>query len=142
MSLFVNQIITAPEHLPVTVAAADETLTAAIVDELERTILFRGIVHQTRRILIDGDLPPRIEIEPTTSISEPDPVDTPDDDAEVIDPDDYMYVSRDPQGTIIAPHDRNGWPAAERAIGTPTRSPTSAAGRSPPKLRRLMPVTQ
>ena len=92
MSLFVNQIITAPEHLPVTVAAADETLTAAIVEELERSILFRGIVHQTRRILIDGDLPPRIEIEPTTSIVSLTRY-TPDDDAEVIDPDDFMYVS-------------------------------------------------
>lgn len=117
MSLFVNQIITAPEHLPVTVAAADEALTAGIVEELERSILFRGIVHQTRRILIDGNLPPRIEIEPTTSIVSLTRY-TPDDDAEVIDPDDFMYVSRDPQGTIIAPHHRNGWPAAERAINS------------------------
>ena len=117
MSLFVNQIITAPEHLPVTVAAADETLTAAIVEELERSILFRGIVHQTRRILIDGDLPARIEIEPVTAITSLTRW-TPDDDEEVIDPEDYNFVSRDPQGTIIVPHDRNGWPAAERDINS------------------------
>ena len=117
MSLFVNQIITAPEHLPVTVAAADEALTASIVNEVERTVLWRAIVHQTRRILIDGDLPARIEIEPTTSIVSLTRY-TPDNDAEVIDAADYMAVTRDPQGTVIAPHHQNGWPAAERSIGS------------------------
>ena len=36
----------------------------------------------------------------------------------MIDPSDYMVVTRDPSGTIIAPHHRNGWPAAERSIGS------------------------
>ena len=56
-------------------------------------------------------------IEPVTSISGLTRY-TPDDDAAVIDPADYMVVTRDPSGTIIAPHDRNGWPAAERSIGS------------------------
>ena len=43
---------------------------------------------------------------------------TPDNDAEVIDAADYMAVTRDPQGTVIAPHHQNGWPAAERSIGS------------------------
>ena len=115
MSLFVSQIVTPPASLPV--IATDAALVAAVVEEIERTILWRAIVRQTRLILIDGDLPARIEIEPVTSISSLTRY-TPDDDAAVIDPADYMVVTRDPSGTIIAPHDRNGWPAAERSIGS------------------------
>ena len=115
MALFMDQVVTAPTSLPV--IATDTALAAAVTEELERTVLWRAIVSQTRRILIDGDLPPRIEIEPTTSIVSLTRY-TPDDDAAEIDPDEYMYVTRDPQGTVIAPHDRNGWPAAERDIGS------------------------
>ena len=61
-----DQVVTPPASLPL--IAADAALVASVVEEIERTVLWRGIVHQTRRILIDSDLPPRIEIEPTTSI--------------------------------------------------------------------------
>ena len=115
MSLFVSQIVTPPASLPVTVT--DTALAAAVTEELERTVLWRAIVSQTRRILIDGDLPARIEIEPATNITSITRW-TPDNDAEVIDANNYMFVTRDPAGTIIAPHHRNGWPAAERAINS------------------------
>ena len=57
MNLFVSEIVTPPAHLPVTVAAADQALAAAVVEEVERSYLFRAIVRQERRILIDGPLP-------------------------------------------------------------------------------------
>ena len=66
--VFVSEIVTPPAHLPVTVAAADQALAAAVVEEIERVHLWRAIVAQTRRILIDGPLPARIELEPTTAI--------------------------------------------------------------------------
>ena len=66
MSLFLTEVVTAPAHLPVTVAAADQALAAAVVEEIERGVLWRAIVRQERRILIDGPLPPRIEIEPVS----------------------------------------------------------------------------
>ena len=116
MSLFVSEIVTAPAHLPVTVAAADQALGAAVTEELERVVLWRGIVSQTRRITVDGPLPARIELEPATitSITRW----TPTDDAEVIDAANYYSVSRDPLGTIIAPLDGTNWPAQERAVGS------------------------
>ena len=117
MSLFMDQVVTPPASLPL--IAADIALVAAVVSEIERSVLWRAIVHQTRRILIDSDLPARIEIEPVTNITSLTLTRwTPDDDATVIDPADYMVVTRDPQGTVIAPHHRNGWPAAERSIGS------------------------
>ena len=66
MNLFVNEIVTPPAHLPIT--ASDTALAAAVTEEIERTILWRAIVLQERRILIDGPLPSRLEIEPVTSI--------------------------------------------------------------------------
>ena len=62
MSLFVSQIVTPPAHLPIT--TTDEALAAAVVEEIERSVLWRAVVRQTRRIIIDGPLPPRIELEP------------------------------------------------------------------------------
>ena len=115
MSLFVSEIVTPPASLPL--IATDAALAAAVVEEIERTILWRAVVRQERRILIDGALPSRIEIEPVTAITSLTRW-TPDNDAEVIDAADYMYVSRDPAGTIIVPHHRDGWPAPERAIGS------------------------
>ena len=115
MALFMDQVVTPPASLPV--IATDAALVAAVVEEIERTVLWRAIVRQTRRILIDGDLPARIEIEPVTAITSL-TMWTPDNAEEVIDADDYMVVTRDPAGTIIAPHHRNGWPAAERAINS------------------------
>ena len=116
MNFYFSELVTAPARLPITVDAADKVLAAAVVQELE-LYLGRAIVAQTRRVLIDGDLPPRIEIEPTTSIVSLTRW-TEDDDAEVIDDTEYNFVSRDPAGCIIAPHHRDGWPAPERSIGS------------------------
>ena len=69
MNLFMTEIVTPPTTLPVTVAAADQALAAAVVEEVERVHLWRGIVRQTRRITLDGPLPPRIELEPVASLT-------------------------------------------------------------------------
>ena len=57
MNLFVSEIVTPPAHLPVTVAAADMALAGSVVEELERGFLWRAIVRQERRIVLDGSLP-------------------------------------------------------------------------------------
>ena len=115
MTLFVSEIVTPPEHLPVTVAAAQTDLARAVTDECERAVLWRAIVAQERRIVIDGALPPQIEIEPVTAIVSLTRW-TPTDDAEVIDAASYSVVTRDPAGTIIVPN--SSWPAPERSIGS------------------------
>ena len=115
MSLFVSEIVTPPAHLPIT--ATDESLAAAVVEEIERGILWRAIVSQERRIVIDGPLPQRIEIEPVTAIVSLNKW-TPSDDAAVIDAASYNFVSRDPAGAIIAPSNGMNWPEPERAIGS------------------------
>ena len=117
MSFFAYEVVSPPAHLPVTVAAADQALAEAVVSECERTILWRAIVQQTRRIVIDGPLPPKLELEPTTSIvslTRWTPARFPqrkargrsgagsEETAEVVDADSYSVVSRDPTGTIIA----------------------------------------
>ena len=103
MNLFVSEIVTQPASLPVTVAAADQALAAAVVEEVERGVLWRGIVRQTRRIIVDGVLPARIEIEPIVSITSFTRW-TPTDAAVVIARGRATTsVSRDPTGTIIAP---------------------------------------
>ena len=110
-----SEIITPPAHLPVTVAAADMALAAAVVEEIERAILNRGLVAQARRITLDGALPARIELEPTTALSSL-TMYTPGNFAAVIDADSYSVVSRDPHGTIIVPN--SSWPAPQRSIGS------------------------
>ena len=114
MSLFLTEVVTPPAHLPVAVAAADEALAAAVTEELERVVLWRGIVSQTRRITVDGPLPARIEIEPVASLTITRW--TPTDDAEVIDAASYNFVSRDPLGTIIAPAPGYDWPSPQRSL--------------------------
>ena len=134
MSFFAYEVVSPPAHLPVTVAAADQALAEAVVSECERTILWRAIAGpQTRRIVIDGPLPPRIELEPVTaivSLTRWTPARFPqrkargrsgagsEATAEVVDADSYSVVSRDPAGTIIAPAPGKNWPAPERAIGS------------------------
>ena len=115
MTLFVSEILTPPVHLPIT--ADDEALAAAVVEELERVHLWRAVVSQERRIVIDGALPHHLELEPVSSIVSLTRW-TPTDDAAVIDAASYNLVSRDPAGTIIAPLTGYDWPAAERAIGS------------------------
>ena len=115
MTYFVSEIVTPPSRLPI--MATDEALAAAVVEEVERGVLWRAIVSQERRIVIDGPLPSRIEIEPTTAITSLTRW-TPTDDAVIVDEDIYDVVSRDPAGTIIAPAPGKNWPARERSIGS------------------------
>ena len=117
MTFFVSEIVTAPARLPITVAAAQADLAAAVVEEIERAVLWRGIVLQTRRILIDGPLPPRLELEPIVSLTSLTRW-TAADAAEVIPAADYISVSRDPSGTIIEPAPGKSFPAPERSIGS------------------------
>ena len=113
MNLF-GEVVTPAAHLPIT--SADATLAAAVVEELERTVLWRAIVRQTRKIVIDGTLP-ILEIEPVGSIVSLTRW-TPTDPAELIDPASYYVVSRDPSGALIAPATGYDWPAPERAVGS------------------------
>ena len=115
MNLFMTEVVTPPEHLPVTVAAADQALAAAVVEEIERGVLWRAVVRQERRILLDGFLPSQLELEPTTSIVSISRW-TPTDPAEVIDPASYSVVTRDPQGTIIEALPWAEWPSPERSL--------------------------
>ena len=133
MNLFVNEIVTPPAHLPITVNDAQADLAAAVVEEIERGILWRAIVSQERLILIDGPLPPLLEIEPVTaivSLTRWTPARFPqrkargrsgagaEDTAEVVDAESYSVVTRDPSGTIIAPAPGKNWPAPARSIGS------------------------
>ena len=115
MSLFVSEIVTPPAALPIT--ATDEALAAAVVEEIERVILWRAIVSMERRVLIDGPLPPLLELEPVSAIVGLTMWTLMDADKE-IDATSYFFVSRDPSGTIIAPAPGTNWPAPERSIGS------------------------
>ena len=146
-----SEIITPPAHLPVTVAAADMALAAAVVEEIERVHLWRGIVRQTRRITLDGPLPPKLNLEP---VQAPSGVVitmwTLADAAAVIDSASYTVVSRDPAGTVIVPN--SSWPAPQRSIGsfaveftcgwtvTPETSPGAgdAVNNVPPSVRLMI----
>ena len=92
-----------------------------MVEEIERVVLWRAIVSQERRIVIDGPLPQLLELEPVSgavSLTRW----TPDDDAAVvIDAASYDVVTRDPAGSIIAPAPGYDWPAPERSIGSRSR---------------------
>ena len=113
MSLFLTEVLTPPASLPVTVAAADQALGYAVVEELERAYLWRACVRQARRITVDGALPARIEIEPVASLTSLTRW-TPTDAAEVVDPTSYNFVSRDPAGCIIQPN--SSWPQPQRSL--------------------------
>ena len=76
MMTYFGEVVTAPTALPITVAAADQALAAAVVEELERVVLWRAVVTQERRIIIDGPLPPLLELEPVTSIVSLTPMDS------------------------------------------------------------------
>ena len=132
MSLFVSEIVTPPAGLPIAVDTAQDDLARAVVEEIERGILWRAIVSQERRIVIDG-LPQRIEIEPVTaivSLTRWAPARFPqrkargrsgagaEDTAEVVDAESYSVVTSDPSGTIIAPAPGKNWPAPARSIGS------------------------
>ena len=110
---YFGETTVAATHLPIT--ATDEALAAAVVEEVERTILQRAIVRQERRAVIDGPLASRLELEPVQAIVSLTRW-TPSDPAEVVDAASYNLVSRDPTGAIVFPD--NDWPAPERAIGS------------------------
>ena len=69
------------------------------------------------RIVIDGPLPPRIEIEPVSSIVSLTRWTSGDDDA-VVGADSYYSVTRDPAGTIIEPAPGFAWPEPERNLAS------------------------
>ena len=115
VTLFVSEIVTPAAHLPIT--ATDEALAAAVVEEIERTVLWRAVVRQTRRIIIDGPLPPRIELEPVSSVVSLTQW-TPTDAAVVVDAATYSVVTRDPSGTILSPVPGSAWPSPARDIGS------------------------
>ena len=115
MNLFVSEIVTAADRLPIT--ATDDALARAVVEEIERGVLWRAIVSQTRRIVVDGPVPQKILIEPVTALTSI-TMWTPADAAAVIDASSYYSVTRDPSGTIIAPAPGAAWPAPERAISS------------------------
>ena len=114
MTYLPSEIVTPPARLPV--SATDDALAAAVVEEVERLILQRAIVHQVRRVVIDGTLP-ILELEPVSSIVSITRW-TPTDPADVIDPASYDVVTRDPAGALIAPSTGYDWPAPERRIGS------------------------
>ena len=108
------ELVTPPTHLPIT--AVDADLAAAVVEEVERTVLWRAIVHQTRKILIDGPLH-LIELEPTTAITSITRW-TSTDPADVVADDTYNVVSRDPawdDHRVL--ESGSAWPEHERDIG-------------------------
>ena len=115
--MFSGEVVTPPTHLPITVEDAQVALARAVVEEVERTVLWRGIVRQERRILIDGALPELIEIEPATTIVSLTHW-TPGNDAAVVDADTYSYVTRDPSGTILSPVPGSAWPSPLRPFGS------------------------
>ena len=115
MNLFMTEVVTPPAHLPIT--ASDTDLAAAVTEEIERTVLWRAVVAQERSILIDGALPPLLELEPVTGVVSL-TMWTPTDAASVIDTASYDVVTRDPLGTIIAPAPGASWPAPERSRGS------------------------
>ena len=111
------EVVTPPTHLPVDVDDAQAALARAVVDECERGVLWRAIVSQERRIVLDGPLPSRLEIEPATTIVSLTHW-TPGNDAVVVDADTYSYITRDPSGTILSPVPGSAWPSPLRPFGS------------------------
>ena len=117
MSLFLTEIVTPPAHLPVTVAAADQELGRAVVEELEQVHLWRAVVAQERRIRVNGPLPPYFEIEPLTGLTSITRW-TEADAAEVIPAATYSHISSDPLGATIFANPGKNWPAPLRPFGS------------------------
>ena len=117
MSLFLTEVLTPPTSLPVTVAAADEALAAAVVEEIERGVLWRAIVAQERRIVVNGQLESYFEIEPVTGLTSITRW-TEADAAEVIPATTYNHISSDPLGTTIFANPGQDWPVPLRPFGS------------------------
>ena len=112
---YFGETTVAATHLPIT--ATDEALAKAVIEEIERTILQRAIVRQTRRVVIDGPLASRLELEPVQAIVSLTRW-TPDNAAEVVDASTYYFSTRDPAGTTIATSPGSAWPAPFRLYGS------------------------
>ena len=122
---FVSEIVTPPTALPVTVdeaqeyARADsddaifERLIAAVTLETERSVLWRGIIEQRRRLVVDAPLAPRLTLEPTTAIVSLTRW-TDADAAETVSADVYHVQSSDPGGTVVSLRRGKYWPEAVR----------------------------
>ena len=149
MNLFVSEIVTPAAHLPIT--ATDEALARAVTEEIERTVLWRAVVSQGRRILVNGPLPPYFEIEPLrglTSITRW----TETNAAEVIPAATYSHISSDPLGTTIFANPGKNWPVPLRPFGsfainysagwtvTPETAPLAndAVNEVPPSIQLLL----
>ena len=122
---FASKIVTPPTALPVTVAEAQEyaradsddtifeRLIEAVTLETERSVLWRAIVSQSRSLVVDAPLAPRLTLEPTTSIvsltrwTEADAV-------EVVPAEVYHVSSSDPGGTVVSLRRGQVWPSSER----------------------------
>ena len=87
------------------ITASDTDLAAAVVDEIERTVLWRSVVFQTRKIVLDGSLPPLLELEPVTGVVSL-TMWSPTDDAAVIGAANYNVSTRDPGGGRHCPGSR------------------------------------
>ena len=111
---YFGETTVAATHLPIT--ATDEALAKAVVEEIERTILQRAIVRQTRRVVIDGPLS-SLELEPVADVLSITRW-TPTDAAEVIPASSYYFSTRDPAGTTIATSPGSAWPEPQRDFGS------------------------
>ena len=122
---FASEIVTPPTALPVTVAEAQEyaradsdasifeRLIAAVTLETERSVLWRAIVSQRRRLVVDALLAPRLTLEPTTTIVSLTRW-TEADAAMVVSADSYHVSSSDPGGTVVSLRRGATWPGSER----------------------------
>ena len=111
------ELVMPPTHLPITVSAEQKSLALAVVEEIERGVLWRAIVRQERKITINGFLPSCLELEPIVSITNFTQW-TPNDAAEVVNASIYDFISHDPAGTTIFTAPGKNWPEPARSIGS------------------------
>ena len=122
---FASEIVTPPSALPVTVADAQEyaradsddaifsRLIAAVTLETERSVLWRAIVAQRRRLVVDAPLAPQLTLEPTTSIVSLTRW-TDADATETVPAEVYHVESSDPGGTVVSLRRGQVWPDPQR----------------------------
>lgn len=84
---------------------------------IEMSYLWRAIVAQTRRIIVDGHLPTILEIEPVSSVVSLTRW-TSTDAAVVVPASTFSVVTRNPAGTTISLSPGSAWPDPERTIGS------------------------
>ena len=124
---FVSEIVTPPSALPVTVADAqayaradsDETiferLITAVTLETERSVLWRGIVRQRRRLVVDAPLARELTLEPIIDVVSLTRW-TDADAAEVVPAEVYHVASSDPGGAGISLRRGQSWPSPQREM--------------------------